>query len=271
MLITMSKTFVFIDGSYFIFYRYYALVQWWKLSHKDEVFTDPINNPEFVEKFKTTFVSKVKEISKKLKLENVIMFVGKDCPSDEIWRMKLHPEYKGTRVNDGFEGGLFFKMAYKEKLFEKGGAHMILSHPKLEADDCIAISAKQTLLTYPEETSKVVIIASDHDYLQLVGPRLSIFSLKYKNLLESKRAYDDGKKNLFCKIVTGDKSDNIPGIFKRCGVKTAEKYFDDQNLFMDKCKEAKGGDQFEINNTLVNFNEIPEDLRSEFMMQNWFE
>ena len=267
----MSKTFVFIDGSYFIFYRYYALVQWWKVSHKDEELSDPINNPEFVEKFKTTFVSKLKEIPKKLKLENVMMFVGRDCPRDHIWRMELHPEYKGTRVNDGFEGGPFFKLAYKEKLFEEGGAHMILSHPKLEADDCIAISAKQTLLTYPEETSKVVIIASDHDYLQLVGTRLSIYSLKYKNLLESKKAYPEADKNLFCKIVLGDKSDNIPGIFKKCGPKTAEKYYDDKNLFMDKCKAAGAGDQFEMNNRLVNFNEIPHDLISEFMTQNWFE
>ena len=162
----MSKTFVFIDGSYFIFYRYYALVQWWKVSHKDEELSDPINNPEFVEKFKTTFVSKLKEISKKLKLENVMMFVGRDCPRDHIWRMELHPDYKGTRVNDGFEGGPFFKLAYKEKLFEEGGAHMILSHPKLEADDCIAISAKQTLLTYPEETNKVVIIKNQKKFLK---------------------------------------------------------------------------------------------------------
>jgi len=267
----MSKTFVFIDGSYFIFYRYYALVQWWKASHKDEELSDPINKPEFVEKFKSTFVSKLKEISKKLKLENVMMFVGKDCPRQDIWRMALHPEYKGTRVNDGFEGGPFFKMAYREKLFEAGGAHMILSHPKLEADDCIAISAKNTLLSYPEETSKVVIIASDHDYLQLVGPRLSIFSLKYKNLLESKKAYNSAEKNLFFKIVLGDKSDNIPGMFKKCGPKTAEKYYDDKNLFMDKCKSANAGDRFELNNRLVNFNEIPSDLVDEFMVQNWLE
>ena len=40
---------------------------------------------------------------------------------------------------------------------------------------------------------------------------------------------------------------------------------------MDKCKAAGAGDKFELNNRLVNFNEIPHDLISEFMTQNWFE
>jgi hypothetical protein len=50
-----------------------------------------------------------------------------------------------------------------------------------------------------------------------------------------------------------------------------EKYYDDKNLFIDKCKESKAGDRFDLNNRLVNFNEIPSDLIDEFMNQNWFE
>lgn len=267
------STFVFIDGSYFIFYRFYALVQWWKMAKKDEELTDPINNEEFKEKFRTTFIKKVAEIKKKLKLENEIMFVGKDCPRKEIWRMKLFPEYKGTRVNDGFEGAPFFKLVYTEKLFEQGGVSKILEHDNLEADDCIAISLRQVMKTYPADKHpdhKCIIIASDHDYLQLVDPRVSIFTLKYKNLLESKTAFNDAKKNLFCKIVTGDKSDNIKGVFKRCGLKTAVKYYEDQDLFMEKCKKEKAGDNFELNNRIINFDEIPTELSDSFLAQNWY-
>ena len=263
------QQFVLIDGSYFIFYRYYALVQWWNLAKKDIKLTDPINNEEFVKKFRQTFVSKTKDIAKTLKIDDPIIIVGKDCPRKDIWRMKLLPEYKGTRVNDGFEGGPFFKMAYGEKLFEEGGASMIMYHKHLEADDCIAITTNRILEAFPE--SKVTIITSDHDYLQLVGPRVQLYSLKYKNLLESKKAYADPKKNLFCKIVSGDKSDNIPGIFKRCGIKTIEKCYEDQDMFMEKCKKEEAGDQFELNNTLINFNKIPEELVSEFMASNWIE
>ena len=45
-------------------------------------------------------------------------------------------------------GGPFFKMVYEDNLFIEGGAQTILQHPKLEADDCIAISTKYLLNTY---------------------------------------------------------------------------------------------------------------------------
>ena len=33
------------------------------------------------------------------------------------------------------------------------------------------------------------------------------------------------------------KSDNIPGIFTKCGIKTAEKYYDNKELFNEKLKK----------------------------------
>ena len=44
------KNFVLIDGSYFIFFRYYALVKWWKISKKEpqENFQECL---EFIEKY----------------------------------------------------------------------------------------------------------------------------------------------------------------------------------------------------------------------------
>ena len=35
------STLIFIDGSYYIFYRYYALLNWWKFQNKDD---DNIDN-----------------------------------------------------------------------------------------------------------------------------------------------------------------------------------------------------------------------------------
>ena len=82
-----NPNFILIDGSYFIFFRYYSILNWCKMAKKANL-EDPINNKDFVTKFKTTFVSKIKEISKKLKIENPIILVGKDCPRQTIWRMK---------------------------------------------------------------------------------------------------------------------------------------------------------------------------------------
>ena len=134
--------YLFIDGSYFIFFRYYSVMNWFKLSHKGEEINDPINNKEFVDKFKKTFLSKIREITQKLNINNPIILVGKDTSRQNIWRMKHLPTYKGNRDYSNFQGGPFFKMVYDECLFYQGGAHMVLNYDKLEADDVIAITTK---------------------------------------------------------------------------------------------------------------------------------
>ena len=141
-----KQTFIFIDGSYFCFYRYYSLINWWRNAYPEEPMEDPYQNEKFVEKFRKTFVENVQQIAKKLGVKKdvePILIVGKDCKRESIWRVELFPQYKANRSNgkeDGFMGGPFFKMAYEEELFVKGGAKSILKHSKLEADDCIAIS-----------------------------------------------------------------------------------------------------------------------------------
>ena len=73
------KNYILIDGSYFIFYRVFALQLWWKNARPEEPLNNPFENEEFVEKFKTTFKSKLQEIPKKFKMKDVTMIVGKDC------------------------------------------------------------------------------------------------------------------------------------------------------------------------------------------------
>ena len=51
--------FILIDGSYFVFFRFYACVSWWKLAHGTETMGVLHNNEEFVEKFRQLFVSKL--------------------------------------------------------------------------------------------------------------------------------------------------------------------------------------------------------------------
>ena len=82
------SNFILIDGSYFIFYRYYAVKQWFKFSHPEEKTETDALHIDFINKFKTTFHDKMLEIPKKLNIENPITLVGKDCPRKEIWRMK---------------------------------------------------------------------------------------------------------------------------------------------------------------------------------------
>ena len=260
----MTQNFILIDGSYFVFFRYYALLNWYKLAKKDTV-EIPIENKEFVEKFKKTFVSKIQEIQKKLKIDNPIILVGKDCPRPTIWRMKFLSTYKANRVyDDSFLGGPFFKLAYEDDLFIKGGANRIFKFPTLEADDCLAILTKKIKNIFPQ--GKITIITSDMDYLQLACNNVELYDLKYIKLTERKSSYNNAEKDLFVKILTGDKSDNIKGVFKKCGPKTACKYFDNRELFQQKLKDEEGAmERYLLNKKIIDFNEIPEDLIKNFI------
>lgn len=261
-----NPTFIFVDGSYYNFYRYFALLQWWKNAYSEEPLSDPYQNEKFVEKFKKIHVEHLQQISKKLKLHknaNPIVIVGKDCKRENIWRMKHFPKYKGTRANgteDGFMGGPFFKMAYEEDLFLKGGAKAILKHPQLEADDCIAISVNYLVKRYPD--CQIYVITSDHDYLQLKRDNVHLYNLTYKPL---KSITGNALNDLEIKIIMGDNSDNIPSVFPKCGPKTAQKCIDDPDFFKKKMADNQEYyDQYKLNKLIIDFNNIPQELQREF-------
>lgn len=263
---TNTPTFIFVDGSYYCFYRYYALINWWKNTFPDEAIEDPYKNQIFLEKFKKLFVENLLQIPKKLCIEKEtepIMIVGKDCKRENIWRMNLFPQYKGNRVQDDFfMGKPFFKMVYEDRLFEKGGIQNVLYHPNLEADDCIAISVKYLLNRYPE--CKIYIITSDKDYLQLARENVYLFNLAYKNIAINSLKGPDF--DLQMKIIMGDNSDNIPSIFPKCGPKTAQKCIENMDFFNNKmCDNPIFYSQYELNKKLIDFINIPLNLVNEFM------
>ena len=156
----------------------------------------------------------------------------------------------------------FFKMAYDE-LFQEAGIQHVLYHPKLEADDCIAIATKHLINIIPDV--KITIITADHDYLQLINDQTDIFTLKFKPLRTNKNSTGDAECDLFCKIILGDKSDNIPRVFNKCGKKTALKLWNDKNSLREKLEKENAMDRFERNKKLIDFKEIPENLSNEFI------
>jgi len=61
--------YLLLDTSYIIFYRYFALLKWWKLAKKDiQLPENPYECPEFVEKFTKLFLEQITNIKKKLKI-----------------------------------------------------------------------------------------------------------------------------------------------------------------------------------------------------------
>ena len=277
------KTFILIDTSYWIFYRYYAILQWWNHAKTEQPLPENhIENEEFLEKFTKTFLESLTLFKKKLKLHKErikgqsktipcpTIIAVRDCPRKDIWRNKLYEHYKGTRAQDnGFNGGPFFKFIYQDnnKLLYEAGVKHILQFPNLEADDIIAIVKQELRAKYPD--SKIYIIANDHDYLQLLDEQTEIINFQYKFLKEAKKVFEEPEKNLFYKIVLGDKSDNINPVFKKCGPKTCEKYYANKEAFNEALlKEAGAREKYELNRKLVSFTEIPQDLITNFKTTN---
>ena len=273
-----DQVFILVDTSYWIFYRYFAIMQWWKHVNPDEdLFEHPYENEEFLEKFVKTFVESLEGFKKKQKLHkqrskaatpcNII--AARDCPRKEIWRNSLYNSYKETRdKDDSFMGGPFFKHIYQEnnKLLYEAGVNHVLQFPTLEADDIIAITKKFIREKYPE--AQIYIIANDHDYLQLLDNYTEIINFQNKNLRESKKVFPEADKNLFYKIVLGDKSDNIMPVFNKCGPKTCEKYYNNSSLLEEAFKKEENSyEKFILNRKLVSFDEIPEELINKFLQE----
>ena len=266
--VNVKKTFIFIDGSYFCFYRYHSLLTWWKNAYPEIILDDPFLNEQFVAKFRKTFVDHVQNLKKNLGIPKDVkpnIIVGRDCKRENIWRNELFPKYKATRANgkeDGFMVGPFFKMVYADNLFIEGGASAILSHPKLEADDCVALSVKHVLQKY--SCCDVYIITSDKDYLQLAESRVHIYNLGFKKITDQKSSTGSAECDLFCKIVMGDISDNIPSVFPKCGPKTALKYYDNKAEFQKRLMSDDAFiSQYNTNKKIVDFDEIPVELKNE--------
>lgn len=270
------RLYILVDASYFCFFRYHALLQWWRNAKPEQQLEVPIENEEFVTKFREIFVSKLKELPMKVakligpegikmtnakfkELFDTVMWVGRDCRRQEIWRMELYPKYKATRDYSNFQGGPLFQLAYSEQLFEKGGADFVMKAPHLEADDCIAMAVEQIRTNEPD--AMIVIIASDHDYLQLTSPAVRLVDLKYTDVSAKKGVLCDSRRELFNKTLMGDTSDNIPAAFPKCGPKTAERCYTDVEYMKKLLDKHEGSrEQLALNARLIDMKYIPRHL-----------
>ncbi|PIR22499.1 MAG: DNA polymerase I [Deltaproteobacteria bacterium CG11_big_fil_rev_8_21_14_0_20_45_16] len=190
-----------IDASAFIFRAYYALAP---LSSKGRP-------SHAVAGFASMLLKLLREKSPK---SCVVVFDSKK-PS---FRKEIYPEYKANREVPPPD--LSGQIVAVRRMCEKAG-FPILQEEGLEADDWIASFVRNA---FPNE--KVVIISSDKDLLQLVDKRVQMYdSFRDKRTgigeVEEKWAVKpDQIRDLLA--LTGDSSDNIPGI-EGVGPKTAAK------------------------------------------------
>jgi 5'-3' exonuclease len=252
-----TKPIILIDGSYYVFYRYFATMRWFSFQKKEFEIESITNNQEFIESFIKHLESDLKKICKKWKtdLKNIVFCT--DCQRCKIWRNDIYKDYKASRVqNANFNGNIFNifyehlnKLEIKKIWFER-----------LEADDIIYLV--QNKLKKMCDT-KIVIITNDNDYLQLADKNIIIMNMQLKDI--TLRGTQNARCDLHCKAIYGDKSDNIQKIASFITKDSAKNlsHLNDEDL--KKWLNDNGlMDRFQFNMNLISFEHIPIEYVKQF-------
>jgi 5'-3' exonuclease len=266
IVVNADEDSVFFDLSYFIFHRYYSIFNWYKKSQPtDQLDVSTIlENPTFMGKYDKLFEKNIVDIVKTCKVNWRYVYLIKDCPRDEIWRHTLYHHYKETRDErlETFNRDIF-RHTYGQLIpaLQTKYKFNIVSHPKLEADDVIALLKFR--VRDLNSSVRIVIITNDNDYIQLSDSNTTIQNLAGRNICL--RVGMNPALYLETKCILGDKSDNIPSIMKKIGPKTAEKLADSKENFAKFCqKHPEAERQYQLNRCLIDFTNIPQDLKEAF-------
>jgi 5'-3' exonuclease len=248
---------ILIDTSYFIFYRYFSTVKWYKYKQKNIDFSRIHEDDVFVIAFLKHALSDFTKICKQWKTTLSQLVFCCDCYRECIWRNDFIDGYKQQRIQSAEFNPYIFALFYKHlEDKQKEWDTKVLYIDKLEADD-IAYLTKKTLQE-KGWTEQIIIITNDNDYLQVIDEQTRIFNMNGKGNDIAKRSCGDPKKDLRIKMIMGDKSDNIQPIHSGIGPVTATKLAalsdDELEVYLAK-KNCK--DIYENNRKLIDFEMIP--------------
>ena len=203
----MSKLLLLIDGSSLAYRSHYAF----------------INRPLTTSKGKLTsaifgFARSIKKVLDELNPDYSVVCFDSHEPT---FRKEMYNDYKATRKKMPDE--LKDQIPYIIKLSKAAGFKVMIK-PGYEADDVIATITEKAA----NEGVETIIFTLDKDLMQLIRDKISILNMHTegeewinKEKVKEKFGIPVEKLSDFLSI-TGDSSDNIPGI-KGLGKKTANK------------------------------------------------
>ena len=192
----------------------------------------------------------------------IVTFDGKGGSKN---RKKIYGEYKANRA----KSKLRINRAYNEMMNEEEERESMkrqyvwlmdmlsylpvttMIYDGVEADDTMAYITTNLL----KEDEQAVIMSTDKDFLQLVDEKTIVWSPTKKKIYNQNRIKEefgmDSKNLLLYRVLDGDSSDNIPGVYG-CGIKTILKRYpevaEDKEITLDeffqlteqKVEETKG-------------------------------
>lgn len=188
--------------------------------------------------------------------------------TSNYWRKDVYEGYKAKRkkARDGsvVDFDVFFPIAneFIDQLRDIFCNWYVVKLPRIEADDIIAVSTRDIFTT----AKRIVNISTDKDMYQLKKCH------NYEQYDPVKRKWVEclnPQMDLDIKLLTGDSSDNIPGVKDRCGPATAKKLLDSGLDLVLEDVEMKA--KYERNKTLIDFDCIPVNIKKQIIdeIQNY--
>ena len=185
------------------------------------------------------------------------------------FRKALYPEYKSQRamVKRQFKLQLvkdyIVNVLFKELNIQELYGYKIIKVEGAEGDDVIAT----TLMKLKDDYTGMMLIASDHDFLQIDGLReFDLFGKEAQRDLGGEIV--SAKDYLLGKILMGDRSDNIKQVLTRCGPKTALRWTKDKESLKKVLKEDQSlATRYLLNKKMISFECIPHELSDKIVRE----
>ena len=204
------------------------------------------------------------------------------CDNKHYWRRDYFPNYKANRKRDRAATGLDWNAIFthlnqiRDEIKENFPYKVVDVHGA-EADDIIA-----TLVKRSQGDANNLIVSSDKDFIQLHGDYVDQYSPVTKKMINGK----DPVEYLREHIIRGDRSDGVPNILsaddtfvseKRqkpmrktmiATIMEAMKEYEPELLYrLAKCPEDTWRRNYRRNETLIDFNKIPNDIQDEILRE----
>lgn len=183
------------------------------------------------------------------------------------FRKDMYPEYKAQRtlVKRQYQiqpiKDYIVDVLFKELDVHGQYGYNVIKVEGAEGDDVIAT----TIIRKKNDYIGMMLIASDHDFLQIDGLReFDMFGKEAKRDLGGEIV--SANDYLLGKILMGDKSDNIKQVFTRCGPKTALKWTKDRESLKKVLSEDHAlASRYLLNKKMISFEHIPIELSDKIL------